>query len=342
MFEEVPEPVWKTSIGNWSSCSPAATASPAAAIRSARAGSRPPSSPLTSAAAALIRPSQRTTGIGTRSPETGKFSTAFVVSPPHNCSVNCDPPFEFAAPAYSAARFARVEAFAVGAQESGREGPAAGAVASGGVEASEQIGLDAIRAGGAARRCADQVAEADGGYSSRLRPGLGVEPRSGGHHRRPDGGEVAGLLVLDQAAADRRAALQLHRARHVLQCGEIRARASQAGDWRRIVRRAAADCAQTQEDDDNQGRAHAHQVLNVFHRELDADEAAWGQSPFAETPPEWTVEMPPAGPAGLFGARLGFFGWALPALLCAPTGKTSTHSASWNWGAGACSQERCR
>ena len=35
MFEEVPEPVWKTSIGNWSSCSPAATASPAAAIRSA-------------------------------------------------------------------------------------------------------------------------------------------------------------------------------------------------------------------------------------------------------------------------------------------------------------------
>ena len=22
MFEEVPEPVWKTSIGNWSSCSP--------------------------------------------------------------------------------------------------------------------------------------------------------------------------------------------------------------------------------------------------------------------------------------------------------------------------------
>ena len=30
MFDEVPEPVWKTSIGNWSSCSPAATSSPAA------------------------------------------------------------------------------------------------------------------------------------------------------------------------------------------------------------------------------------------------------------------------------------------------------------------------
>jgi len=25
MFEDVPEPVWKTSIGNWSSCSPRAT-----------------------------------------------------------------------------------------------------------------------------------------------------------------------------------------------------------------------------------------------------------------------------------------------------------------------------
>ena len=30
MFDEVPEPVWKTSIGNWSSCSPLATSSPAA------------------------------------------------------------------------------------------------------------------------------------------------------------------------------------------------------------------------------------------------------------------------------------------------------------------------
>ncbi len=36
MFEEVPEPVWNTSIGNWSSCFPAAISSAAAAIRSAR------------------------------------------------------------------------------------------------------------------------------------------------------------------------------------------------------------------------------------------------------------------------------------------------------------------
>ena len=84
MFDEVPEPVWKTSIGNWSSCSPSATASPAAAIRSARSESSSPSSAFARAAAALMRPSQRITGSGTGSPETGKFSTAFCVSVPQS------------------------------------------------------------------------------------------------------------------------------------------------------------------------------------------------------------------------------------------------------------------
>ena len=84
MFELVPEPVWKTSIGNWSSCSPRAIASPAAAIRSALSASRRPSSAFTRAAAALIRPSQRATGAGIGSPETGKFATAFFVSAPQS------------------------------------------------------------------------------------------------------------------------------------------------------------------------------------------------------------------------------------------------------------------
>ena len=88
MFDEVPEPVWNTSIGNWSSNSPAATRSAAAAIRSAVSRSSRPSSALTRAAAPLIRPSQRITDTGTVSPETGKLSTAFVVSPPHSCSVS--------------------------------------------------------------------------------------------------------------------------------------------------------------------------------------------------------------------------------------------------------------
>ena len=38
MFDDVPEPVWKTSIGNWSSSSPAAMRSAAAAMRSALVG----------------------------------------------------------------------------------------------------------------------------------------------------------------------------------------------------------------------------------------------------------------------------------------------------------------
>ena len=84
MFEEVPEPVWKTSIGNWSSNSPAAMRSPAAAMRSASPGSRSPRSALVRAAAALMRPSQWTTGAGIGCPETGKLETALAVSPPQS------------------------------------------------------------------------------------------------------------------------------------------------------------------------------------------------------------------------------------------------------------------
>ena len=82
MFDEVPEPVWKTSIGNWSSWSPRATASAAVPIESASFGSSLPRSAFARAAAPLMRPSQWITDGGTRSPEIGKLSTAFFVSPP--------------------------------------------------------------------------------------------------------------------------------------------------------------------------------------------------------------------------------------------------------------------
>ena len=56
MLVEVPDPVWKTSIGNWSSCSAARRPpAPAAMMASARSRSSTPSSALTSAAAALSR-----------------------------------------------------------------------------------------------------------------------------------------------------------------------------------------------------------------------------------------------------------------------------------------------
>src|SRR6266513_208734 len=54
-------------------------------MRSARSGSSRPSSPFTRAAAALMRPNQWTTSSWTGSPETGKFSTALIVSGPHSC-----------------------------------------------------------------------------------------------------------------------------------------------------------------------------------------------------------------------------------------------------------------
>ena len=87
MFELVPEPDWNTSIGNWSSNSPAAIRSPAAAMRSASSASSNPRSAFARAAAALIRPSQWATAVGIGSPETGKLATALSVSPPHNFSV---------------------------------------------------------------------------------------------------------------------------------------------------------------------------------------------------------------------------------------------------------------
>ena len=85
MFVEVPEPVWKTSIGNWASCLPAAISPAAFSMRDgACASASSPSSPLTAAAAPFMRASQWMTGTGTVSPEIGKFSTALAVSPPHS------------------------------------------------------------------------------------------------------------------------------------------------------------------------------------------------------------------------------------------------------------------
>src|SRR4051794_21117307 len=185
MLEEVPEPVWKTSIGNWSSCSPAATESPAVAIRSASAESSSPSSPLTSAAAALSRPSQRTTGTGTRSPETGKLSTALVVSPPQSCSVKVCASIEVVVVgAYSATGLAGVEAFAVDPQEGGGGRVILRAVAGGGGEAANQLGVDASGLGSTAFGGAQQVAELQIGDATRFGPRFRIELRRDPDQRR--------------------------------------------------------------------------------------------------------------------------------------------------------------
>ena len=76
MFELVPEPVWNTSMGNWSSCAPEATSSAAAATASAISASSTPSVLFTRAAAPLTRPSARICAGSIGRPEMGKFSTA--------------------------------------------------------------------------------------------------------------------------------------------------------------------------------------------------------------------------------------------------------------------------
>ena len=59
MLELVPEPVWKTSMGNWSSCFPSAISAAAAMIASAFSGASNPRFLLTCAQAPFSRPNAR-------------------------------------------------------------------------------------------------------------------------------------------------------------------------------------------------------------------------------------------------------------------------------------------
>ena len=82
MLELVPDPVWNTSIGKWSSWAPPATSAAAAAIASATSASITPTSALARAAASLIRASAAISDRSSRTPEIGKFSTARWVCAP--------------------------------------------------------------------------------------------------------------------------------------------------------------------------------------------------------------------------------------------------------------------
>ena len=79
---DVPEPVWYTSIGNWSSSLPSTTSCAAAAMARARRRGRRPSSRLACADARLTMPRARRKRGGSGWPEMGKFSTARCVEAP--------------------------------------------------------------------------------------------------------------------------------------------------------------------------------------------------------------------------------------------------------------------
>ncbi len=120
MLELVPEPVWKTSTGNWSSWSPATTSRAAASIASACSLPITSSSPLTLAAAALIRARACTWSTSRPLPLIGKFSTARCVwarqradsgtrtSPRESCSMRYPSLMGWTVPARRAASTARL------------------------------------------------------------------------------------------------------------------------------------------------------------------------------------------------------------------------------------------
>ncbi len=93
ILDEVPEPVWYTSIGKCWSWAPMATSVAADWIAlPTPLGSRP-RPVLTSAAAPLIKPSARMKARGMRCPDTGKFCTARWVCAPHRASAGtCSSP----------------------------------------------------------------------------------------------------------------------------------------------------------------------------------------------------------------------------------------------------------
>ena len=82
MFEEVPEPVWNTSIGNSSGCCPAITSSAASRIAFESRASSSPSPSFALAAAHLISASAARNRAGIARPLTRKFSTARCVCAP--------------------------------------------------------------------------------------------------------------------------------------------------------------------------------------------------------------------------------------------------------------------
>jgi hypothetical protein len=86
MFDDVPDPVWNTSIGNSPSWAPDATASAASTIASAVSWSSTPSSAFALAHAALIVASARMCADSSGVPEIGKFSTARCVCARHSAS----------------------------------------------------------------------------------------------------------------------------------------------------------------------------------------------------------------------------------------------------------------
>ena len=87
MLVLVPEPVWNTSRGKWSSNAPNDISDAASWIAAATSLGITRRRPLTVAATPLIEPSAWISSTGTVSPEIGKFSIARWVWAPHSAAL---------------------------------------------------------------------------------------------------------------------------------------------------------------------------------------------------------------------------------------------------------------
>jgi hypothetical protein len=152
---------------------------------------------------------------------------------------------------------ASVVALSIGGEEGGRKRLAAGGIAGGDGEAADEVGVDAFAALGAALHGADQVAELEAGRSARVGSSLGAELGRGLDQRRADRRQVAALLVLGQALADRRLAVEPDLTRRGGEGVDVSAGAFEAGDRGRAVllaATAASDSRQQAGDPDPGGR----------------------------------------------------------------------------------------
>ena len=84
MLVLVPEPVWNTSMGNWSTCLPPAISSAAPWMAFAIGAGNSFRLLFASAAAHFTSPSARTNACGIGNPLIGKLFTARCVCAPHN------------------------------------------------------------------------------------------------------------------------------------------------------------------------------------------------------------------------------------------------------------------
>ena len=233
-----------------------------------------------------------------------------------------------------------VEALAVGGEEGRRQRLAPRGVAGGDGEAADQVGVDSFGVLGAALGGADQVAEPQRRRARRARPALRAlssvaastiasptvarSPPCWFSARQSLIGVVAGQLHLAGAPS---------RARQV---GLLRPRGRRPGSCSSCLPQPTSERARA----GRRGRSRSRHAsaAHPMERATRAQSLRSGRRRRRCGP--WRCRR--RGRAGASAPGSGSARGVVDLGSSGPTGKTSTHSASWNWGTGAWFQERWR